>query len=244
MALAHPGVVRCFELGETALAENGQPVGNVYYLVLEYLPGGSLFDLIQTATIGVHLARHLFKEIVALVQEIFSRGYVHLDLKLENIMIAADGSIKLIDFGFTERISGPTHNGRLNSFVGTPVYKSPEILQARPFAGCSSDIFALGVILFALTAQAFPFQNARSNDNLYSSFAQANPALYWQQVPRTPAMNSFPPQLETLLSCLFEYVPECRITIPEILSHPWVAEQPQLDPALARAQIKALCHLP
>ena len=84
---------------------------------------------------------------------------VHRDIKVENILIGQDLKVKLIDFGFSV-IVPPDYN--LSIFCGTPSYMAPEIVSKIEYSGPPADIWALGVLLFALLCGKFPFKG--SND--------------------------------------------------------------------------------
>lgn len=83
-----------------------------------------------------------------------AKSICNRDLKLDNILIAADFSVKIADFGFAERMI----EGKLfNQIFGTPGYMAPEILQGEPYSGSAVDMFALGVLLFAIVTKTYPF---------------------------------------------------------------------------------------
>ncbi|KAH6945281.1 hypothetical protein HPB50_007728 [Hyalomma asiaticum] len=74
------------------------------YLVLEYCPGGELFDyVVQTERLNEDKARHSFLQILSVVAYVHRQRYVHRDLKPENLLLDADGNIKLVDFGLQSK---------------------------------------------------------------------------------------------------------------------------------------------
>ena len=95
-------------------------------------------------------------------------GYAHMDIKLENILIADDGTLKFCDFGFAQ----PT-NSFVNMKMGTPNYMAPEMHQAAemPCKAQQTDIFSLGVVFFMLAFGAPPFHSAVNTDSFYSFLA-------------------------------------------------------------------------
>ena len=92
-------------------------------------------------------------------------GFAHMDIKLENILIADDGSLKFCDFGFAAPLSS-----YIDKKMGTPVYMAPEIHQAvdMPCKAYPTDVFSLGVLFFMLAFGAPPFHSAEMTDCYFS----------------------------------------------------------------------------
>lgn len=86
---------------------------------------------------------------------------MHKDLKLENILLDKDFNLKLTDFGLADKVEGSDGSGfEKTRFDGTLSYMAPEILKKIPFSGKVADMFAFGVILFALYSGHMPFYAA------------------------------------------------------------------------------------
>jgi len=92
----------------------------------------------------------------------------HRDIKLENILMNEDGDLKIIDFGFSTCIP---NNVKVRMFCGTPSYMAPEIVNKREYCGPPADIWALGVLLYAILGGSFPF-TGRSDKELYRRITQ------------------------------------------------------------------------
>ena len=122
------------------------------YMVMEYMPGGSLRDLIESdgimsipgvTTIATDIARAL-----VLVE---ANGMVHRDVKPENILFAADGTAKLTDLGISRFESGPDLSvTRAGVVVGTPAYMAPEQMLDAHNVDIRADVYALGVVMFEM----------------------------------------------------------------------------------------------
>ena len=93
----------------------------------------------------------------------------HRDIKLENIIIDTNGSLKLIDFGFC---CATRADDLLTLYCGTPSYMSPEIVQKRPHHGPPIDVWACGILMFALLCGQFPFRG-QTDRELYQKITQA-----------------------------------------------------------------------
>jgi len=124
--------------------------------------------LVRDQKVFVTICRQLIKGLQAMHEK---AGYAHMDIKLENILINDDGSLKFCDFGFSAPV-----DSEITQKIGTPIYMAPEVhttnmksCQARP-----TDIFSLGVLFFILAFGAPPFRAAVKND-IYFNFLDTKP---------------------------------------------------------------------
>lgn len=99
-------------------------------------------------------AAYVMKNICLGMYHLHSQGICHRDIKLGNILIANDLTVKIIDFGF----SAISANSELTNYCGTPSYMCPELLKRESYIGWQVDIWALGVVLFRLTCGTRPFR--------------------------------------------------------------------------------------
>jgi hypothetical protein len=145
--LRHPNIVTIFELGH----DNGRP-----FIVMEYLPGETLSDLIsRRAALSLHATLHIMSGICDALGYAHEKGIIHRDIKPANVLVDVDGTVKLVDFGIARRAeSDLTGTGNI---VGTLNYLSPEQLRGLP-ADARSDIFAVGATFYELVTghRAFP----------------------------------------------------------------------------------------
>jgi serine/threonine-protein kinase len=153
-ALSHPNICALYDYGEA----DGKP-----FMVLEYLPGGSLADLLQA---GQPLADDETVRIVRDVAEglahAHERGLVHRDLKPANILFDAEGRPKIADFGIAQ-LQGSGTLTETGTVLGTASYISPEQASGLP-ATPASDVYSLGVILFQLLTGRLPFTSQNAMD--------------------------------------------------------------------------------
>ena len=102
--------------------------------------------------------KRLYKALVEGINYCHGKNIVHRDIKMENILIDDNKNVKIIDFGFSI-ISEP--DKKLNIFCGTPSYMAPEIVSKINYKGTPADIWALGILLFALLTGTFPFRGSK-----------------------------------------------------------------------------------
>ena len=128
---------------------------------MEHCSGGDLFDhIVNKGHICEQEAARHFLQILDTIQYLHSQGICHRDLKPENMLLDSDGNVKLIDFGLsTEQKSGQ----RLTTMCGSPSYICPEMLSRQPYDGMKADIWAAGVILYAMLCGQLPFQQTNMN---------------------------------------------------------------------------------
>jgi serine/threonine protein kinase len=105
-------------------------------------------------------AKFLFKQVISAIHYCHSRCITHRDIKLENILLNdKKDKVKLIDFGFSTCIP---NDKKVKLFCGTPSYMAPEIVSKKDYTGPPADVWALGVLYYALLCGKFPFKG--SND--------------------------------------------------------------------------------
>ncbi|XP_056305762.1 NUAK family SNF1-like kinase 1 [Danio aesculapii] len=145
-SLVHPNIIRLYEVFESR---------ERIVMVMEYASGGELYEHIQDKQrLSEDEARHFFRQITSAVHYCHQNGVVHRDLKLENILLDKDLNVKLADFGLSNRYM---RGQCLDTFCGSPLYASPEIINGLPYHGPEVDCWSLGVLLYALVYGSMPF---------------------------------------------------------------------------------------
>src|SRR5262249_20442125 len=137
------------------------------FFSLEYADGGSLADRLTGAPRLPRQAAALIEAVARAVHAAHSQGIVHRDLKPANILLAADGTAKVADFGLARRLDSDVRVTRTGDVMGTPRYMAPEQCHGKAGGvGPHTDVYALGTILYELLSGRAPFQAAQVMDLL------------------------------------------------------------------------------
>ncbi|KAM6327885.1 maternal embryonic leucine zipper kinase isoform 7-T9 [Alca torda] len=183
------------------------------FMVLEYCPGGELFDyIISKDRLSEEEARVFFRQIVSAIAYVHSQGYAHRDLKPENLLIDEEHNLKLIDFGLCAKPKGGLDN-RLNTFCGSPAYAAPELIQGKAYIGSEADIWSMGVLLYALLCGFLPFDD----NSLMAVYRRITRGKY--SIPKWLSPGS-----TLLINQMLQVDPKKRITVKHLLSHPWLMQ--------------------
>ena len=146
--LAHPNVVRVYDLNDE---------GEAPWVVLEYVPGRSLKDLIaERGAFSPGETADVLDQVASALTHLHSGGLVHLDVKPQNLLVTPEGRVKLIDFGLAQ------HTGAVQEVIngttfGTAAYLSPEQASGEPVRA-ATDVYALGCVVYELLTGRPPFQ--------------------------------------------------------------------------------------
>ncbi|MBC7441088.1 MAG: Stk1 family PASTA domain-containing Ser/Thr kinase, partial [Ramlibacter sp.] len=144
--LAHPNVVNVYDQGQDA---------DMAYLVMEYLPGITLRDLLKDyGRLTSEQTMDILEAVLSGLAAAHKAGIVHRDLKPENVLLADDGRIKLGDFGLARAVNNNTATGQ--ALLGTIAYLSPELVT-RGIADARSDIYALGIMTYEMLTGEQPY---------------------------------------------------------------------------------------
>ncbi|XP_029289437.1 LOW QUALITY PROTEIN: maternal embryonic leucine zipper kinase [Cottoperca gobio] len=202
--LSHQHVCRLYQAIETSTQ---------IFIVLEYCPGGELFDyIIAKDRLSEEETRVFFRQIVSAMAYVHSQGYAHRDLKPENLLIDEDHNLKLIDFGLCAKPKGGL-GYELMTCCGSPAYAAPELIQGKAYIGSEADVWSMGVLLFALLCGYLPFDD----DNCMVLYRKISRGKY-----DNPQWLS--PDSVLLLNQMMQVDPKRRLTLRQLLDHPWATK--------------------
>merc|ERR1719320_1072678 len=224
--LNHPNVVKlyAYNLNCKYPEKTGLNLSTIL-LVLEYCPGGELFDILYyTNQLDEVTARTYFIQMIKAIKACHDAGIVHRDIKPQNLLMDAHYQLKLTDF----RLSFLGKEGvdvkkivMKTSFVGTRGYQAPELLKREPYQK-ACDIFSAGVVLFILLTGYPPFEQAIKTDKWFNPLARGpkgDAEKFWR---RHKGCGVDDPDCRDLLAKMMAYRAYNRPSIDEVLEHPWV----------------------
>ncbi|KAL1516515.1 hypothetical protein ABEB36_000423 [Hypothenemus hampei] len=182
-----------------------------FFIVMEYCSGGELFDhIVEKKRLTESESRTFFGQIVSAVAYLHSMGYAHRDLKPENVLLDKNQKLKLIDFGLCAKPDGGIENP-LKTSCGSPMYAAPELILGQQYLGHEVDVWAMGVLLFALLTGSLPFDDSVI-DNLYKKILNGS-----YEEPKFISRDG-----RMLIKSMLQVEPRKRINIGQILEHPWL----------------------
>jgi len=228
--LHHPRIVNLHSVHKTT---------NWCFLVMEHVRGGELFNqIVQQRTLNEVEARYIFRQVLEGLGYMHSRHVIHRDLKPENILIAASQpapppmagklhDVKIADFGLSKIIKDSTSFAK--TFVGTPQYWAPEVLNVQRGGGSydqAADFWSLGAVLFVMLCGRYPFDGKKMPLEEQIQTASFN--------MNTNAWHRISEEAKDLVRGLLKVKPTERFTLQHCLRHPWVmgtgSYSPQIIP--------------
>ena len=156
LRLAHPNVVRLFDVGQQA---------DEHFIVMEFLDGQTLRDRLDGGPLSLLEASRIVEQTAAALDAVHAQGIVHRDVKPSNIMLVGNDIVKLMDFGVA-RQGDDTTITQTGMIVGSPAYMSPEQVRGEENTA-STDLWALGIVLYEMLAGHSPFTGPNVSRVLY-----------------------------------------------------------------------------
>src|ERR1700738_4465842 len=249
--LSHPSIVNLYDVG---IEE-----GSVAYLVMEYVPGRTLQQVLSEGPIPFPRACAWAADLAGALTRAHRAGIIHGDVKPANILVTEDGNVKLGDFGIAQLSTQGSGRARLR---GTPAYLSPEQIHGEP-QNTRSDLFSLGIVLYQMVTGVPPFEGSSVSAVCAQILAadpipptQRNPALpsgidhvIMRCLAKSPADRY--PSAEALAVSLYPFArlgrgPELRANPPVRRSGSWLARpmQPRDLWVVAALAVVAICGGP
>ncbi len=200
-SLRHNSIVKILETIETE---------NYILIIMENISGGNLLSFIKKRTkLNEKTSRFIFRQLISSIKFIHSKGIIHRDIKLDNILIDLNNTIKICDFGVGKIYK---KNEKLKDKCGTPAYIAPEILiNDDGYFGPPVDVWSSGVVLYAMLSGNVPFKGNNIKD-LHKMIINGS----------YNSIKDISNEAKDLICKIFEVDPLKRISIDEILNHPWM----------------------
>lgn len=219
--LSHPNIVAVTDVIEL----QGETPG----LIMEYVDGPTLERLLETGPLSLAIADEIATGIFAGVAEAHRHGVVHRDLKPSNVLLKPVGKgylAKVTDFGLAKATAG-TEGGRsrtrTGTSMGTPHYMSPEQVRDAKYVAPTSDIFALGAILYEMVTGVRAFDGADLLE-VYNAVAHA------RYEPVQVRMKGLPPRMERAIIAALQVEPSRRPQSVEALAALWLDREVEAPP--------------
>ena len=238
--LNHPNITKILEMFED---------DKYILIIMEYINGGNLFSFVKKRRkLSEKIAKFLFRQIILGIKHIHSKNIVHRDIKLENILIDLNNRVKICDFGIGVILR--SEDELLYDQCGTPMYMAPEIIlssKKKGYRGFPVDIWSSGIALYIMLSGTLPFniknkskkerknmknsgnsengENYEENDDISLS-NNNNYELQYSIINKNPkTIEKISDEARDILRGLLNKDPDKRLTIDEILNHPWLKSE-------------------
>uniref|UniRef100_A0A8C5UKY1 non-specific serine/threonine protein kinase n=1 Tax=Malurus cyaneus samueli TaxID=2593467 RepID=A0A8C5UKY1_9PASS len=206
--LHHPSIIETYEIFETSSGK--------VYIVMELGEKGSLLNYLTTqGAMEESIARTKFQQLASAIKHCHDLDFAHRDLKCDNILLDSDLNFKLSDFGFSKSLSRDGNGKTIlsSTFCGSLAYSAPELLEHIPCDPRISDMWSLGIILYAMLHASQPFDSSNVKEMIQVQKQQKIPFLKSKNISA---------ECKNLITHLLQPDVTRRFRIDDVLKHPWL----------------------
>lgn len=205
--------------------------GRELWIVMEYLEGGALTDIVLETVMDENQMATVTKECLTALDYLHLHNIIHRDVKSDNVLVGMKGEVKLTDFGFCAEINA---DEKRCTVVGTPYWMSPELVKKQKYDK-KVDIWSLGILIMEMIDGEPPYLHETPLKALYLIAANGKPSV------REESKSRLSSELKDFLDRCLQVHPEDRADTKELLNHPFIAKAKSLS--VLEPNIKAVKEL-
>jgi protein-serine/threonine kinase len=205
----HPNVVETVDL----VLDDQQR----YCTVMEYCPGGDLDSAIKAQFMDLPSKECCFKQMINGVAYLHSMGVAHRDIKPENLLLDQTGCLKICDFGVSDvfRMCWERKPHLSSGITGSEPYIAPEVFAQKEYDAAKVDVWSCAIVFHCMLFDGIPWRIAKKEESNYNLFLKTRESQSYD------TFKTLSPECKDLLYRMLDTNPETRISMPEILEHPY-----------------------